>query len=168
MCLARFKVSVPAACWIFLVLSFSLLLSPSLSFSLLLSPSLSHSGAGPGQSRANAISELVTHLGGGGQPRSKAPGNERADVLAGRAAESISWSAVTSLVHLKLRISEKFRSAREGWHRDPAHHGAEEIPHHSSQEVMPGPRKEHAGQDSSPDPYRALAIGRVPQADEPR
>jgi hypothetical protein len=33
-----------------------------------------------------------------------------------------------SLAHLKLKISEKFRKAKEDWHADPKHHGTMEIP----------------------------------------
>jgi hypothetical protein len=50
------------------------------------------------------------------------PGNESADALAGRDAER------TSLAHQKLRISEKFREAKDKSHTDPQHHGTEEIP----------------------------------------
>jgi hypothetical protein len=39
-----------------------------------------------------------------------------------------------SITHLKLRISEKFRKAKEGWHKVPNHHGMEEIP-------LPPPKK---------------------------
>jgi len=56
------------------------------------------------------------------------PGNERADVLAGEAAEKTAWSPITSLAYLKLRISERFRKAKEDWNRGPAHHGTLEIP----------------------------------------
>ena len=55
------------------------------------------------------------------------PGNERADKLAGEAADREKWSEVASLAHLKLRISEKFRQGKDKWHADPTHHGAEEI-----------------------------------------
>jgi hypothetical protein len=33
-----------------------------------------------------------------------------------------------SLSHIKLRISECYREAKDTWHADPAHHGIEEIP----------------------------------------
>jgi hypothetical protein len=33
-----------------------------------------------------------------------------------------------SLAFLKLRVSEKFRKAKQRWHEDPTHHGTEEIP----------------------------------------
>jgi len=59
---------------------------------------------------------------------SGAPGNEKADQLAGTAAEKTSWSPVTSLAFLKLRSSERFRAAKEAWRQDPKHHGVEEIP----------------------------------------
>jgi len=41
------------------------------------------------------------------------PGNEKAGALAGKAAEKTIWLPTTSLAHLKLRISEKFRGAKE-------------------------------------------------------
>jgi len=54
-------------------------------------------------------------------------GNERADTLAGKAAEVEAWSRVASIAHLKLQISERYRKAKEVWHNDPRHHGANEI-----------------------------------------
>jgi hypothetical protein len=56
------------------------------------------------------------------------PGNERADELAGRAAELVGPYTAMSLAHIKLRISERFRKAKDSWHAEPAHHGTEEIP----------------------------------------
>jgi hypothetical protein len=56
------------------------------------------------------------------------PGNEGADILAVKAAEKVSWTAVISLAYLKLRASEKFRLAKEKWDGDPAHERTEEIP----------------------------------------
>jgi hypothetical protein len=50
-----------------------------------------------------------------------------ADALAGRAAERPGYSRLMSIAHLKLRISEKFRKAKESWHKAPEHHGTEEI-----------------------------------------
>jgi hypothetical protein len=56
------------------------------------------------------------------------PGNEKADALTGRAAEKASWSPVTSMAYLKLRISDRYRASKEAWHKEPSHHGHEEIP----------------------------------------
>jgi len=56
------------------------------------------------------------------------PGNERADRLAGEAAERQGRYGTLSLAHLKLRISERFRTAKEEWNSNPAHHGSMEIP----------------------------------------
>jgi hypothetical protein len=56
------------------------------------------------------------------------PGNERADKLAGKAAEMVGTHTVMSLSHIKLRISERFREAKDSWHANPAHHGKEGIP----------------------------------------
>jgi hypothetical protein len=56
------------------------------------------------------------------------PGNERADVLAGHAAERTGYSKTMCTAHLKLQISEKFRRGKEAWHKVPGHHGTEEVP----------------------------------------
>jgi hypothetical protein len=56
-----------------------------------------------------------------------APGYDRVDALAGKAAEMAAWSPTTSLAHLKLRVPEKFRESKEIWHKDRRHHGSEEI-----------------------------------------
>jgi ribonuclease HI len=40
------------------------------------------------------------------------PANERADALAGMAAEKVSWSPFTSLALLELRVSEKFQKSK--------------------------------------------------------
>src|ERR1700749_2018519 len=57
-----------------------------------------------------------------------APSNERADKLAGEAAEKIGQYPAMSIAHLKLRISDKYRGAKEAWHADPNQHGTMEIP----------------------------------------
>ena len=100
-----------------------------------------HSGAGPGQGRARNASRILYELftlGVHGIRRlaelrwvkgdAGTPGNERADKLAGEAAGREKWSEVASLTYLKLRISEKFRKAKDEWHSNPKHHGTEEIP----------------------------------------
>jgi len=94
----------------------------------------SHTGAGPGQQRALEIFKHASML----RTRtanivwvkghSGVPGSERADKLAGEAAEKIAPYTAMSLAHLKLRIPERFRKAKEAWHAKPDHHGTEEIP----------------------------------------
>jgi hypothetical protein len=91
-----------------------------------------HSGAGPGQQTALLIRLLLNDIRSSGRSasitwvkgRSGVIGNERADVLAGAAAERFSVSSLTSITHLKLKISERFRTKKEEWHSDPAnrHH----------------------------------------------
>jgi hypothetical protein len=87
-------------------------------------------GAGPGQSTARSIRNMVCNLRGRGKTvdlvsvkgHESTLGNERVDVLVGRAAEIKATPKVMSIAHLKLQISEKFR------HNVPSHHGTEEIP----------------------------------------
>jgi len=56
------------------------------------------------------------------------PGNERVDQLAGRAAEKTGpYGSEISLAHIKPRISEGFRKAKDECHGDPANHGMDEI-----------------------------------------
>jgi hypothetical protein len=62
------------------------------------------------------------------KPSLSSPGNERADELAGKAAQLVGTQNIMSLSHIKLRISERFRKAEDSWHADPTHHGTEEIP----------------------------------------
>jgi hypothetical protein len=91
-----------------------------------------HTGAGPGQTTARKIRNMVCDLRRHRRTVSLVwakghegtPGNERADTLAGKAAEKPGHS----MAHLKLQISEKFKRAKETLHKTPGHHGTEETP----------------------------------------
>jgi hypothetical protein len=105
-----------------------------------------HSGAGPGQGRARDIQRTVARLiieeGRSAEVlwvkgHAGTPGNEKADALVGRAAEKATWSPVTSIAHLKLGISRRYRAAKETWHKNPKHHGKEEISPPVPQKVVP-------------------------------
>jgi ribonuclease HI len=95
-----------------------------------------HTAAGPGQQSAKRIRGMVAHLPQQYQTaeitwvkgHAGTPGNEKADALAGKAAEKVAWSPTTSLAYIKLQISEKFRKSKKRWDEDPHHHGNEEIP----------------------------------------
>jgi hypothetical protein len=93
-----------------------------------------HTGAGPGQTVARNIRNMVCGLRGKTvslvwvKGHEGTPGNEKADALVGKAAEKTGHSKVMSMANLKLQISEKFRDAKEAWHKLPSHHGTEEIP----------------------------------------
>jgi hypothetical protein len=95
-----------------------------------------HSGARPGQKMARTIQRIFNGLlhehrsaeiqwvkGHAG-----VAGNERADQLAGKAAERSAWSPKMSMAYLKLRTSKRFRAAKKAWRDDPQNHGNEEIP----------------------------------------
>jgi hypothetical protein len=92
--------------------------------------------AGPGQHHAVKIRRWVSALNRKGRTvaiewvkgHAGVTGNERADVLAGTTAERNGQSTTMSIAHLMLKISERFKNAKEAWHKDPAHHGSEEIP----------------------------------------
>jgi ribonuclease HI len=96
-----------------------------------------HSAAGPGQEQAKkvqkAVARMVLREGRTAQVlwvkgHSGTPGNERADALAGRAAEKATWSKTTSIAHLRLQVSEKYRTAKKTWNDEPSNHGQGAIP----------------------------------------
>jgi ribonuclease HI len=96
-----------------------------------------HSGADPGQQSARAIRAIFHTLEQEGRTveiqwvkgHAGIPGNERADLLAGKAAEKTAVrSPYVSLAYFKLQVSERFLAAKDKWHKDPDHHGSDEIP----------------------------------------
>jgi len=115
-----------------------------------------HSEAGPGQQTALAIQLLLQDLRSSGRSASLVwvkghqgtPGSERADVLAGRAAEKPGVSHTTSMAYLKLKISEIQEGCLAG---QPRH---------------PGQGTKLSCQDCRPDTYRPLALGGISQADQ--
>jgi ribonuclease HI len=96
----------------------------------------SHTGAGPGQTTARNVRNMVCELRGQGKTvdlvwvkgHQGTPGNEKADVLAGKAASKTGYSKVMTISHLKPRISERYNTKKEDWQTSPHHHGTEEIP----------------------------------------
>jgi ribonuclease HI len=78
-----------------------------------------HTGAGPGQTVACNIWKMVRSLRNRSvnivwvKGHEGTTGNEKADTLAGIAAEKPGFSKDMSMAHLKLRISERFRNAKE-------------------------------------------------------
>jgi hypothetical protein len=93
----------------------------------------SHTGAGSGQATARNIRNMVCELRSQGKTVDLVwvkgtPGNEKADALAGQAAGRTGHSKIMTIAYLKLRISEKFRTKKEEWHKSPGHRGTEEIP----------------------------------------
>jgi ribonuclease HI len=133
-----------------------------------------HTGAGPGQEHAIRIQRWVKTLSDATRKRTVdlvwvkghtgTSGNERADELAGKAAERVGTQDTMSLSYIRLRISERFNKAKEEWHAQPAHHGSEEIPPPPPKKSMLN-RQELDRSGGRPDKNGPLALGRVPQAD---
>jgi ribonuclease HI len=134
----------------------------------------SHTGAGPCQTTARNIRNMVCELRGQGRTadlmwvkgHQGTPGNEKADVLAGQAAGNTGYSKPMKIAHLKLRISETFKTNKEEWHKSPDRHGTEEIPPPPpSEEVLSRRDAECSRPHCDSNPHRTLEIRRVPQAD---
>jgi hypothetical protein len=87
-----------------------------------------HTSAGPGQQLAKRTQSMVARL-----PQqyraaestrikcnAEMPGNERADTLAGKAAEKAAWSPTASLAYMKLRCQRSFGRVKKNETRAPA------------------------------------------------
>jgi len=81
---------------------------------------IQHSSAGPGQSVAASVSQNLVHPLASDERSAEILwvkgdiGSERADDLAGKAAEKKGWPWITSMTHLKLRISDHGSLKRPG------------------------------------------------------
>jgi hypothetical protein len=80
-------------------------------------------GAGPGHTIARNVRNMVCELRGQGKTvnliwvkgHQGTPGNEKADALAGQAANKTGYSKVMTIAHLQLRISEMTNTNKEEW-----------------------------------------------------
>jgi hypothetical protein len=106
-----------------------------------------HTGAGPGQEHAIRIQRWVTAM-------AKTRRRRTVELVWSRATQApLATNAPMNLlarlhrwwgltlscpfrISSKLRISERFREAKDAWHADPAHHGTEEIPPPPSKKSM--------------------------------
>jgi hypothetical protein len=93
-----------------------------------------------------------------GQRSCRGPGNERADTLAGKAAEKASWSPPTYVAHLKLRVS---RSAKE---KTPPIMVRRRSPRHLRRSRA-GQREKCTCSDCSADSHWSLAVCGLPEED---
>ena len=131
-------------------------------------------GAGPGQSLASSIAHtlarlLVTEVRSAKirwvRGHAGVPGSYMADVSVGKVAEKKAWSRTTSPAYLKPQISERYRKAKEAWHKDPQHHRAEDDPTFAIHGVLSGPGSEVDRLHHRTDPYQILAVCILPQED---
>jgi hypothetical protein len=121
-----------------------------------------HTSAGPGQTMARSIRNTVCELRGQGKTvdlvwvkgHQGTPGNERGDVLAGKAAEKAGYSRHMSIAHLKLRIQKSHRHMAPA--TDSPRNGGNPSP--PTKEVLPRQHAHLTRPHGGSDPHRALEI----------
>lgn len=134
-----------------------------------------HTGAGPGQEHAIRIQRWVFSMLKRSTPRTVAirwvkghagtPGNEKADHLAGEAAERPGPYTAMSLAHLKLEDLRKVQGCQREMARRPGTPWHDGDPPAGTQKIHARSGKELHSSSGGTDPYRPLALGGIHEED---